>query len=412
MKMKNILALALVLVLCLGLVACGGDSKGGETKSDKYSVSVVDSQDNPVTSGVIVRVLQDGQQVAMQVADEQGVAQLDLADGDYTVELKFTDANASYHYDAEGLKLSASSKQLTVKLYNVVGEGQALHAPTINGDSADTTGYQVAVGSTYLTPVVDARNYYLFYPTQAGTYTFVVTEGEGVVNYYGAPHFVQKSPAIDLQDGVLTISVSPSMIGESGATSAYVLGLDAKTAEAILTITRIGDHKKTIEEEPWTEYPTTHTPTAFTFQPTAGKTLTYVDIINGKTEDYNVVLGSDGFYHMGAEDGPLVYINLGKKAPNVSFYLMINGDGVAGGSPVRKYYFDEEGNFLKKEDYTQIMLDYIACMDEETGLYPLTEDLVYIIQTRSGWWTESSPDYIFDGCNPELGWLFACCFEK
>ena len=23
-----------------------------------------------------------------------------------------------------------------------------------------------------------------------------------------------------------------------------------------------------------------------------------------------------------------------------------------------------------------------------------------------------SPNYIFEGCNPELGWLFACCYVK
>ena len=411
MKMKNILALALVLVLCLGLVACGGD-KGGEAKNDGYCVSVVDSQGNPVASGVIVRVLKDGQQVAMQVADEQGVAQLDLDDGDYTVELKFTDANAAFHYDTENMKLSKSNKQITVKLYNVVAEGQALFAPTIDGENADTTAYQVVVGSTYLTPVVGARNYYLFYPPLSGTYTVQVTEGQGRVEYYGASHFVQKQPALDSVDGVVTLSVTPSMIGEGGATSAYVLGLDAQSETAVLTITRVGDHQWTVEDEPWTEYPTTHTPSAFKFEPTAGKTLTYVDIINGKTEDYNVVLGTDGFYHMGSQDGPLVYMNLGKKAPNASFYLIINGDGVAGGSPVRKYYYDAEGNFLKKEDYTNILKDYMSCMDEETGLYPLTEDLVFIINTRSGWWTEDDPNYIFDGCNPELGWLFACCYEK
>lgn len=420
MTMKRILTLVLALALCLSLAACGGEDSGSKKETTekigeneaKYQISVVDSTGAPVSSGVIVRIMQNGQQVEMQVADEQGMVEKIMAKGDYTVELKFTDAKASYYYDQTAMTLSAEKTQLEVKLYNTPGEGQSLHAPMLNGESADTTAYYVTVGGTYLTPEVDARNYYLFTPTQAGTYTFSLSAGEGSVGYYGAPHFVQSASAVDVIDGAVTISVIPGMIGEDGATSTLVIGVDAKSETAVLSIERVGEHQWTVEDEPWTEYITSHTPSKFTFTPTAGKTLTYVDILNGKAEDYPVVLGSDGFYHMGAEDGPLVYINLGKDAPNASFYLMINGDGVAGGSPVRKYFFNEEGDFVKKEDYTNIMLSYIECMDEKTGLYPLTEDLVYIINTRSGWWTADHADYIFENCNPEIGWLFACCYEK
>ena len=66
---------------------------------------------------------------------------------------------------------------------------------------------------------------------------------------------------------------------------------------------------------------------------------------------------------------------------------------------------------IKKEDYTEILTKYFDNMDETYSVYPLNEDLVYIITNAcSGWWTSSDPNYIFDGCNPELGWLFACCY--
>ena len=59
-------------------------------------------------------------------------------------------------------------------------------------------------------------------------------------------------------------------------------------------------------------------------------------------------------------------------------------------------------------------------MDEQTGLYPLTEDLKYIIQTNGnyqGWW-EVDGNYIFRdesgaeilGIDPETAWLFMCCY--
>ncbi|MBQ2927982.1 MAG: hypothetical protein IJD98_05350, partial [Oscillospiraceae bacterium] len=77
----------------------------------------------------------------------------------------------------------------------------------------------------------------------------------------------------------------------------------------------------------------------------------------------------------------------------------------------REYFYDESGNFIKKEDYTDILADYFENMDEEWGVYPLTDDLIYIIKNGChGWWEADDPDFIFDGCNPELGWMFACCW--
>ena len=404
MKIKNILALVLALALCLSVAACGGEKKS----ADKYKVTILDDQGNPMSSGVIVRILQNGQQVAMQVANEQGVVEPDLKKGDYTVELKFTDANAAYYYDSKNLTLTAENKQLTIQLYKMANESATLFAPTLDGEGAEVTAYVLNVGSTYVKPEINVRNYYLFTPLQAGSFRFSLTEGSGKLGYYGAPHFVQSATAVDLaEDGSVTLSVAPGMLGGT-----FVLGLDAEEDTALLTLERTGDHVRTIEDEPWTEFVTTHTPSKFTFTAAAGKKLTYVDIYEGTAADYNVVLGTDGYYHMGTQDGPVVYLNLGKKAPNVSLYVVVNGDGLGGGSPVREYFYNESGEFVKKEDYTAVLSAYFACMDEDTGLYPLTEDLAYILKTRSGWWTEGDPDYIFEGCNPEIGWLFACCYEQ
>jgi hypothetical protein len=74
-------------------------------------------------------------------------------------------------------------------------------------------------------------------------------------------------------------------------------------------------------------------------------------------------------------------------------------------------FYDDDGNFLKREDYTEILRDYFDNMDPDYGVYPLTKDLVYIIENGcSRWWDKSSPDFIFTDCNPELGWMFALCY--
>ena len=79
--------------------------------------------------------------------------------------------------------------------------------------------------------------------------------------------------------------------------------------------------------------------------------------------------------------------------------------------------------FLKKESYSECLLKYIENVDEETGVYPLTEDLKYIIQSRGeyvGWWNPTSSQFIFKdpmgnamaGLNAENAWLFMCCYEQ
>ena len=70
-------------------------------------------------------------------------------------------------------------------------------------------------------------------------------------------------------------------------------------------------------------------------------------------------------------------------------------------------------HFVKKEDYTDILTKYFENMDESLKIYPLTKDLIYIIQNGcKNWWTPDSADKMpaFDGCNVEIAWMFALCY--
>ena len=86
---------------------------------------------------------------------------------------------------------------------------------------------------------------------------------------------------------------------------------------------------------------------------------------------------------------------------------------------VGKYFYDENGNFVKKESYNECLMEYIAAVDNEQGVYPLTKDLQYIIQNHGdhqGWWKVDGPNYLFrdesgnivPGVNAEIAWLFMC----
>lgn len=427
MNMKKITALLLALVLALSLVACGKEETPAVDAPEAeaapgYNVTVVDAFGNPYTDGVIVRFMQNGQQVSMQVVDENGKVSKDLEKGDYTVELQFTDKDASFYYDQTDLNLSADKTALEIVLYNAVsGEPASLNAYSLlTGSNKDQPAYNVGVGGTYVELIPGERNYFLFAPTQGGTYEFSVQGANAAIGYYGATHFVQEHSAAEVVDNKFTSSIKDSMIGTNGTgTTVMVIGLDAGTDEtsAILTIERIGDPQWDVTDEPWQIYQPT-----IELQPYEHKAKGLGEFdLKAATGTYNLVLGSDNYYHLDSQDGPLVLVRLGKAAGGVkyldTFQTILEHSGIT------KYFYDEEGNFLKKESYDQCLIEYFDYMDEDTGLYPLTEDLKYIIQMRGdhyGWFDQNSPGYIFFdgnnnpivGINHDISWLFMCCYAK
>ena len=158
--------------------------------------------------------------------------------------------------------------------------------------------------------------------------------------------------------------------------------------------------------------PTKTAPKAFTLSAPGG-TLKYVDLTAEQATA--VYSAADGYYHLNSADGAVLYMNLGENAPYISMYKMLGFTGI-GGTSLNKSFYDENGEFLKKEDYTACMSSYVECIDEASGLYPLTEDLVYIVQTAGeyyGWWDSSSSNFWLEtvqNLNPELGWMFAVCY--
>ena len=407
---KKILAAALALVMLLALCACGDDDKKNDKKDDKadsttasYEVKVLDGQGNPMTEGVVVKFLKDGQQVAMQKTNDKGIASKELEKGNYTVELMFTDSSLNASYDASAAVLSADKTSLVLTLINEVGS----ESSTLVVGEQEFNAPHVNVGSTNVPVAASVRNYFIFTPAEAGTYAFSVSNNDIKIGYYGAPHFVQSMSAVDVIDNVITMSISAGTIGGS-----YVLGLDGLSADTktVLNIIRTGDPEITISDLPWTEYKTTHTPAPYTLD-LGGKSLKYIDITSTTANVTLVYNANDGFYHYGSENGPVMLVHLGKKAPYVSLQTVIEGDGLGGGAPIREYFYDANGEFLKKEDYTEILRTYFENMDATNGVYPLTKDLEYIIKNGcNGWWDKESPDFIFTDCNPELGWMFALCY--
>lgn len=418
-QLKRLAALVLTLCLAFSLAACGGTGSGSESGNASaapgYTVRVVDGAGNPYTEGVIVRFMQGGTQVAMEVIGADGTVTKDLEKDDYTVELMFTDSGAAFYYDTTDLTLSADKKTLEIVLaMSQAGEAEHLNVPVAGtGERADVEAYQVSVGSTYVKLTSGARSYFLFTPAEGGTYQVSVNDAEVTVGYYGSPFFVQElNNGTEQEDGSITIDVRPDMIGTGNTgTSVLVLGVDAGEGvdAGTLNVVRIGDHKHTVSDEPWNYYQTT-----MELAPYVTPDGADVKEFDLTAESYDLVKDDAGYYHLNAADGPLVVVMLGEDPDYVDcFKTILDYTGVV------KYFYDESGEFIKKESYQECLFDYFEVMDEDTGHYPLTDDLMYIIQQAGdhlGWYDPDNPVYIFKdqngdpvpGINEEVSWLFMC----
>lgn len=404
-NIKRFISVLLIAVLTLTLftlTACGKGEKD-------YTVNVKDALGNPYTSGIVVKFMQGGKQVAMQSCNEQGAATKSLTNGKYDIVLQFADDEIEYYYD-DNIKLTSRKNEVDVILaYKITSKPEIL--------SDEYEAYPVNLGCTYV-ELKEGRNYFLFTPTKEGNYEFSIPEGKNVtIGYYGAPHFVQENSAAEVKDNKFTINVKASMIGTNGTgTSTFVIGIDAdkKAKDCVLGINRLGDAIKTVDDEPWTVYQ--KTVELQDYKLPAGAEIKEFDL-TASTDTYKMVLNEDdGYYHLNDANGPLVLVRLAEDSEYIaSFKTMLDRSGV------NKYFFDENEKFIKKESYSECLLEYIEYVDEDEGVYPLTEDLKYIIQQRGeyvGWWDIENVGYMFKDesgnnltdINSEIAWLFMCCY--
>lgn len=372
-----------------------------------YLVTVTDFDGNPI-QGVTTQILWQNESKGIGTTDQYGEVSWTLASGTYQVNLAFP-AGTSYHYDTNAAVLTPAKPEVVIAV-----TGQLAGEKVFNG-MLETDMERVSLGGTYVTMQADLVNYYIFTPQEQGTYRFTTSDPGAVISYWLTPNFPLDNTQGLIEKGTyannaFTLSVSESQLGGE-----HVIGITG-ASETILIVTRIGDAQFDVAELPWTVYELSKEPAAVTVSVSSGKTLTYVDL-QASTGTYKLVYSeTDGYYHIGSATGPVLYVNLGADARYVSLDIMINGDGVAGGAPFRKYFYDELGNFIKKEDYTEAMSLYIAAADPTLGLYPVDKELAYMLQNGTeamGWGDPNDPSYLFTDLsklNTELAWMFACCY--
>ena len=409
MTFKKVISLVLVCMLCCAFAACGGNESGTEQTAapsgdGAYVVNIVDALGNPYTGTALVKFMQNGQQKAMQQAKE-GVVTKTLPRGEYSLELQLPDCEEAFTYNTEA-KLTATETTVDLVVTYELSE------KTMDLYASEEPVHFVSEGCTRVPVKGGVRTYYLFEQVKTGKFSFTVI-GDATVGYYGAPHMVQEHSAAEVVDNAFEINIKAGHIGGQP----LVIGLDAdKDAEVILCVTRTGDPDWGIEDETVHTYKATVELKPYTLP--AGSKLVDFDLT---AESYTLVKDENGFYHLNTVDGPLVLTYLGVKSKYLDPLQIVSEKSGVG----KVFWSDPENHtkesFEKKESYNQCINDYCAVMDEQAGVYPLTDDLMYILQQHGdyyGWWDIQSHSYLFldengvadNSINPDVAWLFACCY--
>lgn len=389
----------------------GGDSQGGNevsgtptvtpTPSNKeitYTATVTDDLGNPI-SGVSVKI----DSVAL-TTDASGVVTTVLKEGNYTVTVTIP---TGYLKGTTQYQVTASKPAVAIQLVpEMTGTTEIIYP-----GGEETKAYVVGTGDTLVTMLPDDVTYFIFTPSKSGTYKITTDNSSAKVCNWATTAYVFKSGS---EVKSYTLNVKPGQFdGDGNCGTSYVIGVTG-VSRCNLQITRTGAAKLDETDVDWTVYKATTTPKAFTLSLGAGQSLKYFDL-TAKTSEYTLVYSAtDKYYHLNSESGPIVYVNLGEDAPYVSF-----SEFLANGTGIRRYFYDSNGDFVKKEDYTSCMQKYVDCMDENTGVYPLTDDLIYIIQQygdAAGWWNKTDDGfYLFEGVsgvNTEIAWMFALCYAE
>ena len=375
----------------------------GTDEKTNYIVTVQDYAGNP-QPGVTVQIMKDGVPANVQKTGDDGKISVELDTADYTVSLAFP--VRGWYYEEKTAVLPKGTAELTIRVAKAVtGRPEELYVGN---------AYMLSVGGTYVTMQANAVNYYIFEPTEPGLYRIGTSDFDAKVGYYGGSTFfisdMTSSTDYTEENNYYTRNIKQGNIG-----SVVIIGITG-AKDCIVEITRLGDPILDETDIVPEVYEATTPPKNFKIKAADGKKLKYVNLA-GKTDDYKIVMGEDGYYHLNAADGPLLYINIGPNAPFHSLYYMAGagGNGVAGNG-IKATIYDENGSAVKRWDFSSCMLAYGECADPTYGVYPLTEDLRFIVQTAGnyhGWWDSTSNNFWLESVanlNPELGWMFAVCY--
>ena len=370
-----------------------------------YSVTVKTGTGAPVP-GVEVIFTKGSTEVAKVKTDKDGKAVAKLEEGEYEYSVN---ADSTYFVSADNDSLTKAAPAVEVVLVTYVTNAEYIYPDEKNGI------YRVNLGSVRVPVAKGEMRYFFFTPAEGAVYKVYTDSDKVEVGYYGGSFYVYSNNSGEMEaDGSMKLQVLLSQVGNT-----FVLGLQSTSAsveECTLTIEKFSDVQITIEELEWVPYkPDTvvekiETPAGYI----VGMDLAVWTPFDSAATEIPVYFNEkDGYYHLESVDGPVLYVRIGSKSSYQEALTTIVGTSNLG-----VYIYDENGEFVKKERYNEIIDAYAAASDTKYNVYPLTEDLYYVLHKLAddGWYDKTSPNYIFSDegivVMPFNGWLFACVYFK
>lgn len=341
--------------------------------------------------------------VVLSEGTPQVVSKISMPKKDYTIELEFADGSKLRTYTSD-MTITSKKPSLVVEVGEAIDVNSGkeyvdYESVYVKGNINDSrNAYYVTVGTN---PVIGVKNvddyvFFMFTPEEKGVYSFSTANKNEKISYWvGNPMAgVSLDESMDYSNNKFTLSIEN--VGPS-----YVIAIKgAKTAT--LNIEKVGNVADAIKDTIYYE----GKPAPKSLSVTGGKKLFDTSAATGT---YNLVYNeADGYYHLGSKDGSIIYVNLDHST--VSLTTLIANTGF------KCYVYENENNpdlkkLVKIWDFTPRLTQYVNAAGK--GYYPLTEDLRFIIENggkHQGWWDSSS--ILFDGkdVNPEIAWLFFCCY--
>ncbi len=431
MKFKKITSILLTVCMLFSfavmLSSCEpnepGDSVIPESPNAVYKITVTDHNGNVPDVDVLIEVLKkDGTSAGMKKAKE-GVAEFDLLKDDYTFVPKTS--GKEFYFNESDCVLSAEKHSATVKLYTKSTESYPVYPPNYKDDDGMNNKYDAPLlgeGATHVEIPRAEMSYYLFVPSRGGKYKVSVISDKSVdIGYYGNPHVVQNMKLLETIDNYFQINIYNSSVTEDPSSGSIVIGLASEEAkDAIIIVERYDDPDKVLQDT--------------VLEPTELKeAFPRTDYLNHKLVDVSftdpsvkiIYNESDGYYHYGTSNGPIVYARITSARKGVlagSFFSICEK------TRMYKNFFDENGVLVKKEVYNKLINDYAEYCDSN-GVYPLTKELEYAIKSNGEqmkWWVFGEGgnnifEYDFDGNGTGIKesdvvkgneWMFALCYVE
>lgn len=258
-------------------------------------------------------------------------------------------------------------------------------------DTYVMNGVYLAVGTAeYDMDPAYAYTVFGFAPEQEGAYTISCEQANvGIASYNDM--WVMIDPTVDTVNSN-TVSWTCTSVGQG-----ILIAIEGGQDRVTVSVSREGEND-TPEEPEWIVYENVVQPEAFVFEGDAQALLavnTVDDIVD------TAVLGKDGYYHLNTANGPMLYANLD--------HAKMSLVGASEYGQLKDVQYDADGNVTGKTEFNTAFAAYIACMDGNTSLYPLTKDLMAMfvrVGASQKWYGEGG----FVGGVADDAWMYACCY--